>query len=474
MKTLLRLTPIILFLILSGCATVSENQNQSIQFRAQGDYQGAARIYLTKNQKPNYNVNNLHQTLEAAKAFHDAGLWEFSNEAFARAHELMPWKEDTVDTPQEVVDLMGTTLTSSAFGPYQGKIFEGGLIDYYRALNYLMLKNDNARVSFRRLQERQKNAVVQLGSFARTSASQSAEVANHQEAQGASIDVEKIQDDLTRGIGKVRPGIMVSEIRNSAGDVMSALFRATSADPLDNDESLVQPMLAAAGESVASDEGKSLIANLKQYLATSQGSIRNAVIVLYEDGSGPGFEEYRLNLPMYLVSSKILYSAIALPAFREGQNASGYLRVGEAGDKTTLLTDLNRIAGLEFQKSYDGIVTKAVISTLIKTLAQHAANQEIDRQVNKQKIDPLAGMLMQIGTAATQAATTQADTRSWRNLPNSIQIAIIDRPTSGTLPLFTASRELVGSVDVTQAGNYLVLVRSASPQAKPVFYVTKL
>lgn len=472
--TRLRAGTIAFCLVLSGCAGVSRNDNKFAQLLAQGDVQGVAQLYLTKNQQPQYDKNNLHQTLEAAKAFHDAGLWQHSNDAFARAHELMPWKEDTVDTPKEVVDLIGTTLTSSAYGPYQGKVHEGSLIDYYRALNQLMLKNDNARVSFRRLQERQKNAVAQLGSFARTSASESAEVANKKEAQGASVDVEKIQGDLARGVGKVKPGIMMSEIRNAAGDVMSALFRATSADPQDNDESVVQPMLAAAGESVASDEGKSLIGNLKQYLATSNGSIRNAVIVLYEDGSGPGFTEYRLDLPLYLVSSKVLYSGIALPEFREGQSASGYLLVGDAGYKTTLLTDMNRIAGLEFQKSYDGIVTKAVISTLIKTIAQYAANEEIDRQVDKNKIDPLAGMLLQIGTAATQAATTKADTRSWRNLPNTIQMAVIDRPKSGTLPLFTASRQPIGSVDVNQEGNYLVLVKAASPQAKPVFYVTKL
>ena len=473
-KSFSRLSLIALFLILSGCASVAKNQNQSIQLRSQGDYQGAARAFMTKEQKPKYNRDDLHQTLEAAKAFHDAGLWQFSNEAFARAHELMPWKEDTVDTPKEVVDLIGTTLTSSAFGPYQGKIHEGGLIDFYRAINQLMLKDDNARVSFRRLQERQKNAVVQLGSFARASDNGLSEDMNKSKDTGAAVDFDKISGEIGRGKGKVAAGIALSEIRNSAGDVMSALFRATSPDPQDNDESLVQPMLAAAGESVASNEGKSLVGGLKQRLANSKGSIKNAVIVLYEDGSGPGFDEFRLDLPMYLASDKVLYSGIALPEFTQGQSAGGHLLVGEAGYKTILLTDLNRISGLEFEKAYDGIVAKAVISTLVKTVAQYAANAEIDRQVDNNKIDPLAGLLLQIGTAATQAATTQADTRSWRNLPNSIQIAIIDRPVSGALPLFTASREPVGSVDVAEEGNYLVLVKAASPQAKPVFYVTKL
>jgi hypothetical protein len=40
--------------------------------------------------------------------------------------------------------------------------------------------------------------------------------------------------------------------------------------------------------------------------------------------------------------------------------------------------------------------------------------------------------------------------------------------------LFTAAREPVGSALVPEEGNYLVLVKAASPQAKPVFYVAKL
>lgn len=473
-KTLFRCALLFMLLILSGCAHGPKDNNMLMQLRAQSDFQGAARLYLNKDQKPNYNANDLQQTLEAAKAFHDAGLWQFSNDAFARAHNLMPWKEDTVDTPNEVVGLIATTLSSSAFGPYQGKIYEGGLIDYYRALNQLMLKNENARVSFNRLKERQNNAVTQLGSFARASNNNAASKAQEAQKTGAGVGMDKIQGQLARGTAKLNQGVTMSEIRNAAGDVMSAVFRSTSSDAEDRDESLVQPMLSAAGESVATEEGRSLIAELKQYLAANNSSLNNAVIVLYEDGNGPGFDEYRLDLPMYLVSDKVLYSGIALPEFRQGQSAGGHILVGQAATKTVALTDMNRLAGLEFENSYDGVVTKAVVSTLIKTVAQYAANKEIDRQVDNKKMDPLAGLLLQIGTAVTQEATTKADIRSWRNLPNTIQICIMARPASGALPLFTATREPVGSVEMPEEGNYLVLVKAASPQAGPVFYVTKL
>jgi len=463
-----------IFLSLAGCAGTSNgSKNKLLKLRAASNFEGAAQLYLTKDKKPNYNANDLQQTLEAAKAFHDAGRWKESNEAFARAHSLMPWKEDTVDTPAEIVDLVATTVTSSAFGPYQGKIHEGVMIDFYRALNHLMMRRENARVSFNRLQERQSNAVVQLGAFARASAN--GVTAGAQEAQktGTGVGMDKIQGELARGTGKIQPGIMMSEIRNSAGDVMSALFRATSADPQDQQDPRIQSLLAAAGESAASGEGKALVTQLKQYLATNN-SLNNVVIVLYEDGNGPGFNEFTLDLPLYLVSNKVLYSGIALPEFREGQVAGGRLHVGDSGVATVLLTDMNRIAGLEFEKSYEGVVIKAVVSTMIKTAVQYAANEAIDKEVEKNKLDPLAGALMQIGTAATQAASTKADIRAWRNLPNTIQIAIVERPASGNLSLFSAARQPVGNVPVPAEGNYLVLVKAASPQGQPVFYVAKL
>jgi len=82
-----RCTLLFVFLSLAGCAGPSNGgKNKLLKLRALSNFEGAAQLYLTKDQKPNYNANDLQQTLEAAKAFHDAGRWKESNEAFARAH----------------------------------------------------------------------------------------------------------------------------------------------------------------------------------------------------------------------------------------------------------------------------------------------------------------------------------------------------------------------------------------------------
>ncbi len=463
-----------LMVVLSGCAgTGSKKGDDLTKLRNQSDFAGAARLYSDSKGRPSYNKENLQETLEAAKAFHDAGMWAHSFDAFDQAYRLMPWKEDSVDTPQEVLTLVTTTLTNSSLGPYSGKVHEGTLIDYYQALNRLMMGHSETRVEFNRLEVRQANAVVQLGAFSREINEKSRSGISDNSKNGADQSLNGIQDKIQRGVAGVEKANL-TDIRNAAGDVMSAVYRATSPLDQDRDVQRIQSHLSDAGNSAASQQGRELIAQLKSEVAGTSAGMRNKVIVLFEDGNGSRFKEFRVDLPLFFVSSKVLYSGIALPEFTAGNPGWGQLLVGDGYQPTAMLTDLNRISGLEFERAYPGIVTKAVVSTVVKTAAQYVANEAIDDSVRRRKLDPLAGALLKIGTAVTQAALTQADLRSWRNLPNSIQLAIVDRPESGYLKFYSTNRELLGEVAVPANSNHLVLVKGASSAAKPVLFVAPL
>jgi hypothetical protein len=56
------------FLLVSGCASVSNDTNKMLELRAQSDFRAVAQLYMSKDQKPKYNADDLNQTLEAAKA----------------------------------------------------------------------------------------------------------------------------------------------------------------------------------------------------------------------------------------------------------------------------------------------------------------------------------------------------------------------------------------------------------------------
>jgi len=461
-------------MVLAGCAgTRTVGQQDASALLAKSDYQAYAARYLDSKGHPKYDPDSLLDALEAGKAFNDAGMWAFSREAFDAAARKLSWKEDTVDTPAEVANLLGTTLTSDAFGAYQGKIYQGSLIDYYQAINHLMLGDEaNARVDFNRLQVRQSNAVTQLAAFSK-SVDQSVKTGFADEkSQGARQSLGKVGPKIADGVKDLPSGLAQAKIRMAVGDAMSAVFRATSSAESDKRSNLSRDMLHSAATGSSTRGGSAVISYLGHEIRSGKGMLKNKAIILYEDGVGPGLKEFRIDLPLFIVTGKVTYTGIALPQFQPGQPAFGSLKVGvgQAQQETATLTDINELAGLEFDAAYKGVVAKAVISTVIKTAAQAVVNNQIDRQ----KPAPLVGALLKLGMGATQYALTRADVRAWANLPNTIQMVVIDRPKSGVLTLAGALGQPVADIPLQKDVDTLVLVKASGTLGKPAVYVQAL
>jgi hypothetical protein len=466
-------------LALGGCATVTPPKNDFAAARQASNFQAIAANFLDAKGQPAYDRNDLQQSLEAAKAFHDAGLWAFSNEAFSVAHGKLAWKENTVDTPAEVLNLIGTTLTSSAFGTYPGKIHEGSLLNFYRALNMMMLAGaapnpehrreleQRARVEFNRLEERQQNALTQLQAFGQTSRQSRQQSLGNDKAQGSARSYQAVGPKVKEGFAEVPAQMRRADIRNASGDLLAAAFRSSSSFAQDKDPQRIGSMIAAAAGSAPGPESNAMIADFQRSVSAGSGAVANKIFVVYEDGNGPSLSEFRLDLPMYLVSNNILYSGIALPRFNRGQPALGSLRVG--GEPTVVMTDLNRIVGLEFRVGYDAVVAQAVVSTVIKTAAQYAANKRIDQEAKS----PMAALLMKAATGAIQAGLTRADTRYWRNLPNTIQIAVLDRPADGLLTIATPGGRTFRTLRL-ESGNHLLLIKASGTAGPPAIHVARL
>ncbi|MHC5164190.1 MAG: hypothetical protein ACYSOI_02320, partial [Planctomycetota bacterium] len=64
----------------------------------------------------------------------------------------------------------------------------------------------------------------------------------------------------------------------------------------------------------------------------------------------------------------------ALPRLAFRQAASPHLEVktGSATSKTQLVADMDRVIQTEFKKDFQGILTRAIISTTTKAVAQYA------------------------------------------------------------------------------------------------------
>lgn len=459
---------------LAGCAgTRTVDQETARAHLANSDYKAYASQFIDITGQPKYDPASLLDTLEAGKAFNDAGMWQYSREAFDAASKLLHWKEDTIDTPEEVANLIGTTLTSDAFGAYQGKIHQGLLIDYYQAINNLMLGNESdARVDFNRLQVRQDNAVTQLGAFASTVNKSVRDGLKDKEHEPARKSLAEVGPKVADGIKDLPSGLTKAKIRMAAGDVLSAIFRATSSAQTDKSSNLSRDMLRSAAEASATRGGNAMVAYLQREIRHSKGELSNKVIIVYEDGTAPTLNEFRIDLPLFIFGSNVTYTGIALPQFQLGEPAFGSLKIGDGAtqQETTTLTNINELAALEFDAAYRGIVAKAVISTVIKTAAQAAINNQIDKETD----GGLLGSLLKVGVGAAQYAMTRADTRVWVNLPNTIQMAVVDRPKNGRLPLFTPSGAPLEEIEVDEGVNTLVLVKASGAIGKPAIFKQEL
>lgn len=470
---LLRLRPAacaLALVLLAGCAGTRTSDPEAMNNHLDSsNYQAIAAAYL-KNGKPAYDPESLLDALEAGKAFNDAGMWEQSKVAFEAASKQLAWKEDTVDTPSEVMNLLGTTLTSSAFGAYQGKIFEGGLIDYYQAINELMIGNEqNARVDFNRFDVRMSNAVAQFASFREDVRKEAKSEFGQDQAASAGNSFEAARGQFLQGVSDVPSGQPDAKIRIAVGEFMSGVFRATSSANADKNANNVAKPLIEAAKASSTQAGAQLANRTANQLRNAGFASRGKVYVLYEDGRGPSFSEFRIDLPLFLVTDKVTYSGIALPKFQAGQPAFGRLQF--AGTPSVEMTNITNIAGMEFDVAYPGIVTKAVVSTVIKTAAQVAANAAIDSET---KDAPLLGALMKLGIGAAQAASTQADVRAWANLPNTIQVAVMDRPASGQLSVSAPNGTKITDMPLPDADNVLVLVKASGVGGIPAIYTKAL
>jgi len=65
---------------------------------------------------------------------------------------------------------------------------------------------------------------------------------------------------------------------------------------------------------------------------------------------------------------------------------------------------------------------------------------------------------MKVAVSVGQAALTQADTRYWNNLPNEIQMAVLNKSGQGSIEIRNTLGELLASVPVT-AGDQLIYLR---------------
>ena len=172
------------------------------------------------------------------------------------------------------------------------------------------------------------------------------------------------------------------------------------------------------------------------------------------------FEEFRLDLPIFIATDNVKTASLALPYPKEREAAYNNIGVSNGKQKVTteLLTDVDSMFMAEFKKKLPTIVTKAVTKLTLQTVAQAVAQN---------KLGDLGGIAMSVYSVATAGA----DLRSWYSLPKNVQLAKINKSGS-ELTLSVGGKDY--KTEVSADGNSIVYVRVPVAGAEPVINVINL
>lgn len=156
--------------VLSGCATYGSGINKSLELTKNGDFVGAQAI-IKKELSPVGNDRILYY-MELGVLEHLAGNYQASIALFEKAERI---GEDLYT--KRAGELLTVAMTSPRQGPYRGANYERVLINYYKAMNFLMLGQqadkrstredalEGARIEVRRLEMNLSAIANEKGSY---------------------------------------------------------------------------------------------------------------------------------------------------------------------------------------------------------------------------------------------------------------------------------------------------------------------
>lgn len=328
----------------------------------------------------------------------------------------------------------GALLINDNVMPYQGFLYEGVMVNYYKALIYMSEKQyADARVEFNRASDRQR----------RIKEYYEEEIIKTKEAQKQIISKEKNSGDHQQNQEQQNRIFQtysnLGEFSNLNGYINPAIdYIAGIFFMLQGDYAKAQDFLK---ESYGITQSSLIAQDLKS--AQNRGYKEKQTWIIIEDGKSPFKIEKRFDLPIF-TGEKLLYVSLALPDIKQGIDFANSYTLNDVFDgqkaQASKISTLTPLAFNEFNKQIPFIITKGILSATIKTLTQYLALKSTEGNDLMYLIVGLSGILY-------AQTTTQADLRIATTMPNSFYVLRITN-TQGRFNL-KANDRIIASIDIS-------------------------
>ena len=408
----------------TGCKTY-EQRNSAIKYWHMGDVTNAVVEANRKVEKNSDTKDTVIWRLEQGAILRANGQYKDSNQALDAAQTKIDDYEAKAKV--RVGQEAGALLSNQANLAYEGRSYDGIMLNTYKALNYLELgEPDKARPELIRAYQRQKDAVEDNKKRIEKVQEEAAKTKDKAAVEKAEKD-PKFQAQITGAYTNLDNLQAYSDYVNPFTVYLDGLFfMATAADGSDLERA------HKSFERVAGFLGDNQY--IKEDLATVDGLIAGKPLVpttyvIFETGCAPVREQIRIDIP--IIVTKVSYVGAAFPKLRPHGNYVRDLTVlsGTNAVTTTLLCDMDSIIGLDFKNEMPVVITKTIAATVTKAIAAYAMNQAAGQQ------SAWAGLAMQITTAVYQGAVNIADERTWTTLPKKFEYCRIPTPADRKIEL---------------------------------------
>jgi hypothetical protein len=402
--------------VLAGCANTQTRKEFSQELQM-GNIPAATASAVKASAQKDDQPTDLLWALEAGSLLKYNGFPDRSIKMLDGAENLMK-DDDTRIVALSAANQALSLVANDNVLPYSPAVYDTVMVNTYKALNFWQRGDfNNARVEWNRTDDRQRRAAEHFEQ----------EIAKQRDA----VDQEKNTDLVKRSMdgsgGAIKAaGVDIDQWKPYAGYVNPAALYLHGLYFLLNGENAAD--LAKARESLGRVYAMTQNTQVKIDLDSASNkrkSSKPAVWVIFENGMAAHKEQLRIDLPLFVVSTNVKYTGIALPIMKPGSPAYPYLTVGR--QQSQVLADMDTIIRGEYKTQFNGILIKEIIRAVAKTVVQKQLNDS----------NPLLGT----AAAVAQALSTQADLRGWSTLPHDFQLLSVPYPQSNKLVLGFPGRD---------------------------------
>lgn len=378
---------------------------------------------------------------------------EQSNVYFDKAEEMLNY----FDYQNVALDSAASIVVSDNIVPYLGEEYDGIMINTYKALNFMALgDNDLARVEFNRALDRQRRAKEKFAKeIAKIKEEMDKEEGEKKSRSEQNVENPKIDALITDKYPGVYEFQAYPDFVNPFTTYIAGVFFN-----LVGDHTKAVTFLKESFGMVSDNKYVTEDITVTEDVLDGKVQLKDTVWVVFENGLGPIKEEFRIDLPLFIATDEVKYVGFALPKLKFREQAYPYLSV-RAGDQTyntQIVADMDRVIRTEFKKDFKNTLTRAIISTTAKAVAQYALDKQSDSKAK----------LASVFVAMYSFATTAADVRIWTTLPKDFQVARFPMPTDRQVVIEPPGAGPI-NVEIPACKNALIYVRIPFAQAKPVY-----